>query len=287
VRHESHAVERPQPAVGALGNTRAVRRKQFTDYWPKDGRSEVFDSDIAREIGQKVDNGKKRFPLTIRVDESARSKEASDHQVFQKNQYDIVFLLSRARRHGYVVAIEEFEKKGKQEKRLYFGPSEGAHAGQREKTFRLEWGKSLIQFNPTLTTAKQIGAVTVRGWDRKSKKPIEETVKWENIKINRDLGDIAQEFNQREEIVTDKPVYTKGQAKEIATKILKDQAKELVKGSGSTIGLPDLRAGRRALIDGLGARFSGMYYITDTTHTINDSGYQTSFNARREEEPRT
>ena len=35
-------------------------------------------------------------------------------------------------------------------------------------------------------------------------------------------------------------------------------------------------------IDGLGARFNGTYFITDTTHTLNDSGYVTKFNARRE-----
>ena len=33
---------------------------------------------------------------------------------------------------------------------------------------------------------------------------------------------------------------------------------------------------------GLGARFSGTYFVTDSTHTINDSGYITKFNARRE-----
>src|SRR5262249_44573283 len=146
--------------------------------------------------------------------------------VLQNNQYDIVFLLSRARRHGYVVAVREESKNGKPEKYLYFGPSDGKRPGERDVTYLLEWGKSLIQFKPTLTTAKQVGSVTVRGWDRRAKKVIEETVKWTDLKINRDLGDIAQEFNQREEIVTDKPVHSQGQAKELATKILKDQLKE-------------------------------------------------------------
>jgi phage protein D len=36
-------------------------------------------------------------------------------------------------------------------------------------------------------------------------------------------------------------------------------------------------------IAGLGARFSGEYFITDTTHTISDAGYITKFNGRREE----
>ena len=68
-----------------------------------------------------------------------------------------------------------------------------------------------------------------------------------------------------------------------ARAILLERSKDLVKASGTCVGLPDLRAGQRVKIGGLGARFSGEYFITDTTHTINDSGYITKFNVRREE----
>jgi len=36
-------------------------------------------------------------------------------------------------------------------------------------------------------------------------------------------------------------------------------------------------------IEGLGVRFSGTSFATETTHTIGDSGYTTKFNARRED----
>lgn len=274
----------PTLAVRGLNVLHQLRRKQFTDFWPKDGKSEVCDSDIARDIGQKVDGGKKRFPLPIRINDEARKAEPPEHYVMQKNEYDIVFLLTRARRHGYVVFVEEFEQKGQKQKRLYFGPSEGKTPGERDVTYVLEWGKSLVQFKPTLTTANQIGSVTVRGWNRRTKKPIEKTVKRSQIGLNTDLGDIEQAFNQREEIITDKPVYNDEQAKALARDFLKNQLRNMVKGSGATVGLPDLRAGRKIFIDGFGDRFSGTYFVTDTTHTIGDSGYQTTFNARREEE---
>ena len=51
-------------------------------------------------------------------------------------------------------------------------------------------------------------------------------------------------------------------------------------GSGAVVGLPGLRAGTKVEIGGLGERFNANYYVTDTTHTIGASGYQTSFNAR-------
>ena len=274
----------PTLAVRGLNVLWQLRGKQHTDFWPKDGRSDVRDSDIARDIGEKVDGGQKRFPLPIRINDEARNAEPPEHYVMQNNQYDIVFLLTRARRHDYVVLVEEFEHNGQQQKRLYFGPSEGNVPEQRNVTYLLEWGKSLIQFKPTLTVANQIGSVTVRGWDRRRKRAIEATVKRKDIKINQDLSNFDPAFNQREEIVTARPVYNEAQAKALAGDILKNQLKDLVKGSGATIGLPDLRAGRKVFINGLGARFSGNYFVTDTTHTIGDNGYQTTFNARREEE---
>ena len=59
-------------------------------------------------------------------------------------------------------------------------------------------------------------------------------------------------------------------------------AKEMVKGNGSTIGLPNLRAGSRVDMDGMGERFSGSYFVTATTHAIGDGGYTTNFECRRE-----
>ena len=77
-------------------------------------------------------------------------------------------------------------------------------------------------------------------------------------------------------------MHSEKEAKQLAQAILKDRHKEMVKATGSTVGLPDLRAGRKVQIEGLGARFNGTYFITETTHTLNDSGYLTRFNARRE-----
>jgi phage protein D len=56
----------------------------------------------------------------------------------------------------------------------------------------------------------------------------------------------------------------------------------MVEASGSTVGLPELRAGRKVEIAGFGPRFTGEYFITETTHTIGSNGYTTTFKARRE-----
>ena len=49
--------------------------------------------------------------------------------------------------------------------------------------------------------------------------------------------------------------------------------------------LPELRAGTKVLIGGLGARLSGEYLVTKTTHGFSDRGYTVQFEARREHIP--
>jgi phage protein D len=101
--------------------------------------------------------------------------------------------------------------------------------------------------------------------------------------LNRDLVEQLEFSDAREEHVVDKPIFTQTEADELARAILLERSKDLVKASGTCVGLPDLRAGQRLKISGVGARFSGEYFITDTTHTINDSGYITRFSGRRED----
>ena len=154
-------------------------------------------------------------------------------------------------------------------------------------TFNLEYGKSLIQFQPNLTTANQVGKVTVHGWNATRKRKISETVTRDQIEIKnegkgRGQFDIENAFGDREEVITEPPVESKAEAKRVAKDTLRKIVKDMIKGSGSTLGLPELRAGSILMIDGLGERFSGRYYVTATTHTINDSGYVTQFECRLE-----
>jgi phage protein D len=167
---------------------------------------------------------------------------------------------------------------------LYFGPSQSS--GTRDVTFQLEWGKSLVEFHPTLTTANQVKSVTVHGWNRNTKQPITEAATLDDPRLNRnkDLFDLLKKCDPREEVVVNEPVFSTKQAKDRAFSILSDRQKEMVKASCTSVGLPDLRAGRKVVIKGVGARFSGTYFVTNTTHTIGNSGYTTKFNARREDD---
>jgi uncharacterized protein len=276
----------PTLNVRGLNILHKLRRKQFSYAWNDEKSSKIAKS--FETLPDPSDRTKKRFPLPVEIDPNSIEKEEKITYLAQNNQYDIDFLLALARRVGYVVFVKEEEREKKRvvkQRRLYFGPSD-AKQPDSPKTFELKWGISLMDFKPTLSTANQIKSVTVHGWNRSTKKPITGQASLDNpkLKLNRDLYKQLETCDAREERVVDEPVFTQKEADERARAILLERGKDLVKAGGTCVGLPELRAGRRVRIAGLGARFSGEYFITDTTHTISDGGYITKFNARREEQ---
>jgi phage protein D len=263
----------PTLAISGLNALHELRTKQEPQAYEK-----MTDSDIAQQIGS-------RLGVTIHTEQTASANEDTLEYLFQENEYPIVYLMKRAARIGYDLFVEEDGENGQAgESRIYFGPSTNV----QEVEYKLTYGRSLIEFQPDLTTVNQVGAVTLRSWDQKRKKKIVCTVRRGDIRT-RGVGasggqaDIDKSFERREEVVTDQPVESEAEGRRSAAERHERIAKEMIKGSGSTVGLPDLRAGSVVHIDGLGTRFSGRYFVTSTTHTIGDSGYTTKFQCRREE----
>lgn len=267
----------PVLRVRALNELHSLRRKQYSYAW-----SNMRDSDIARDLGTlehpKLKNPTvRRFPVEIEIDEEARGLETEIEHVVQRNQYDIDFLLERARRRGYVVYLTP-------EGKLHFGPSDS----QAEPVvYRLKWGQSLIEFSPKLTSANQIRAVVANYWDRRAKELREVRVDFstdpEIGRLNADLNSMLESCDPREEQLVDEPFDTQEEARTAARDILRSQRKAVVTAKGTTIGLPGLRAGARCRVENLGARIGGTYFIEETEHVLGDQGYVTRFTGRREE----
>jgi len=262
----------PTLVVGGLNLLHQFRKKQRS-YAYRD----LTDTGIARLIAKEVGAELKPAPKA--------ANEEKFPYLLQDNQYDIVFLMERARRIGYDLFVEEGGNKGKAAKPLlYFGPSENV----KKKTYELFYGKSLIEFSPELTTAKQVNEVVVRGWSTTKKQVIEGKATRADLET-KGLGkkggqdEIASAFNEKKEVVADRPIANEKEAKQLAINTLRSIANDMVKGNGSTLGLPDLRTGNVVVIGGLGSRFSGRYFVTGTTHSISHGGYTTQFECRREE----
>jgi uncharacterized protein len=263
-------------AVRALNVLHKLRRKKYDGHW-----HEETDSAIAESFRNKVDpklesDDKRRIPMDI---ETAPRDERSVFFVGQKDEYDIDFLWRRARLRSYVV---EIRKRANGEDFLYFGPS---NTRGNPVVYELAWGSGLVDLKVTLTTANQVKKVTVHGWDRARQRPIEVSVDWtdrELQQLNPSLSTVVMQCDPREDRIVTLPVFTRDEAQDKARSILLGSAQDLVKVQGTTIGLPLLRAGSQLQLSNIG-RVSGKYYVTETTHTFNQSGYTTKFSARRED----
>ena len=257
-------------AISGLNILHKFRTQQESRTYPN-----VTDSEIAEQIAQR---------LKIKIEAIKAPNEPKFNYLIQDNQYDVIFLMERARRAGYDIVVEERTNGGSTETVLVYRPSQTVH----HPTYKLTYGKSLIEFQPELTTANQVGKVTVRGWDNVRKEPIVHTATRADL-ATKGVGSkggqdaIDKSVESKAEIVATKPVESKAEAQKLAKEILEGIAKEMVKGTGSVPGLPDIRAGTVLEIDGLGDRFSGRYFVVGTTHAIGDSGYTTQFECRREE----
>lgn len=270
-----------RPSFPANGSsTLAISGQNLLHELRKGQRSHRYEgkreSRIAREVAD-------RLGVPIDTDPTAELAEVPLDDVVQENEEDLVFLSRRATRLGYEILVEENDDGSP---RLAFRPSE--HVKPAE--YRLGYigskkGRLLIEFQPTIATARQVERVCVRGWSATKKSKIEACVDRSSLggKYEGALrGSVDKEVKGRTLTITDVPVQDQAEAAQVARRRLTAAAKETVKARARAIGLPDLRAGSVVHIDGVGKRFSGRYFVTSTTHTLGGNGYTTSFECRME-----
>jgi uncharacterized protein len=266
-----------QPTLRVSGQNvlRKLLTKQRTAVF-KNMKSSAIARKVVSDHPPKLDG----FVLSLETG-SDESKEPEVEHVRQTNQFDVLFLLQLAHRNGYdLVLKQEGEKQF-----LYFGPSSSS---KDRPSYILKFGESLIDFQPTLSIAKQVKEVIVRAWDPDKKEAIiakatRDQLNTQSLKDTSKLKRIEGGVKERQEIVTDRPFHNKQEAERYALAMLERSAKGMVSGKGSTIGTNDLRAGSLVEMEGLGTTFDGSYYIASTTHTIGAGGYVTEFEARVEE----
>lgn len=195
--------------------------------------------------------------------------------VLQHNQTDLEFLQQRARQIGYEVVVEK--------KQLYFQPQQNT----KKETLTLSLDKNLLEFHPRSSMLTQVSQVEVRAWNQKEKKAI--TAKAASGQEVTKMGGATsgpqaskKAFGQASHVSVEYPVFTQAEADQIALGCFNDMALAYITGDGVCIGQADLRAGDVVKIEGLGKRFSGLYYVTATTHSYTPAqGYTTAFSVRR------
>ena len=221
------------------------------------------DSDIASQVA--ADAG-----LSTNVEDTSETLP----YVLQHNRSDLEFLRERAERIGYEVRV--------QAKQLTFR----ARKNDQQEALTLNRETDLLEFYPRMTTVNQIGGISVRGWDPKQKQTVVGQATASDIS-NKMGGanagpSVANWYGDTEASSVDHPVSTQGDADKIAGVILNTIALAHVSGDGICAGRTDLRAGLNVKIEGLGTRFSGIYYVRSTTHRYTPrAGYRTEFSVER------
>lgn len=224
---------------------------------------QMKDSDIARQIASGAG-------LRPQVKDTKVKLE----YVLQHNQTDLEFLQERARRIGYEVVVED--------KTLHF------RSPQHDKpaTLTLSLDSDIAEFFPRLTTMTQVGQMEVHGWDPKQKQAIVARAGRETSKMAGSVtGPQAAQraFGNTISAGVTQPVLSRSEADQMALGRFNEMALGYISAEGACQGgRPDLRAGTVVKIDGAGRRFSGLYYVTSTTHTITpEQGYRTAFTVKR------
>lgn len=221
------------------------------------------DSDIVSQIGGQ-------YGLQTQADDTSITH---DH-VYQHNQTDLEFLLTRARRLDFELLIES-------DKLLF-----RKRANDRTKTVTVQSGSTLKEFSARLSTMQQVGKVIVRGWNPSSKQEItataqpgDETTKMGASKLGASSTD--QAFPGAETIIVADPIFSDGEALQIAKGKFNNMTMDFITAEGVAIGDTNIRAGAVIEVTAAGKRFSGLYYVDSAIHSVDKKGYTIRFTARR------
>ena len=191
------------------------------------------------------------------------------HQEIQQVGSDMSFLMERARLNFFRTYVSW--------DRLYFQLPR-----PQTEAYILEWGKNLSSYTPRISSASLAGQQVVRGYNEQLAQTIvgfavAADFNPENLleKLGSAGLDLLQSLGRR--LILDQPVTSQIDALQLARAVIQDILEGLYEGSGSCIGLPDLRASHFITIQGVSKRFSGTYKLRRVTHTIDDGGYRTDF----------
>lgn len=237
---------------------------QFTRIRRQRSFENMRDSEVVETIA-----GEAKHKLDTQIE---RTETVHPH-IVQDRQTDHDFIKSLAERNFFEFLVKE--------RTLYFQRTRR----NRSAITSLEYGSSLLSFNPELNTANQASEVTVRGWNPRTKEEIIGRARRGSEEAResdrRSGGDIVEGiYGTVEETVLDRPIFSQQEADNLASSILNRLSEGLITGRAECIGIPDIRARENIELAGLGNTFSKKYYIERTTHTFGGSGYTTTFNVK-------
>lgn len=238
---------------------RATRLKPFED---------KTDSEIARELAD-----------VLHLKPDVEDTQVKHKLVSCEGATFAAILLERAKRLNFEVAVK-FDS-------LVF--RQPTYLTDRNPQLTLAWGRDLRSFTPTVSNRRMATRVDVRNTQTGRGGPKEALTGSATasqippvLGAKSGLAIAGKQFPSHKVLMTEQRLGSQAEATNVPRAELQRQALEYVTARGACIGRPDLAARKVVRLEGLGRRFSGSYYVTSTTHTIDASGYRTEFDAKRD-----
>ncbi|SDD33955.1 VgrG-related protein [Actinokineospora iranica] len=201
-------------------------------------------------------------------------------QLTQAGVSDWEFLRSLAQEHGAIVRVDG---KG----RIEFSKPEPAATAPPPGTpslrnpFVLEYGRNLMSLRASLTSADQVGAVEVRGWDVATKKAlvaVEPAVTSTTVAPGLPAAKVGAVFGARARmLVADAPYGTQAETAAAARSLASAVSAGFGEIEAVVEGNPLLRAGVPVALGNAGPAFSGKYTASAVRHVLEPGGgYRTT-----------
>ncbi|MEX1020443.1 MAG: contractile injection system protein, VgrG/Pvc8 family [Litorilinea sp.] len=200
--------------------------------------------------------------------------------IAQLNQSDLAFIRERARRLAAEVWIEAGT--------LYV-QSRSRRREQDDADLMLQFGRGLLEFSVAADTANQYTQVLVSGWDVQTKDTLAHEA-GESTLANELNGDesgtsiVNGAFGARMDRIAQQVPLSSDEAQHLAEAVFRAQARRFVVGTGQARGDARIRVGRSIRLQGLGAMFTGTYYVIEVRHLFDrqpGGGYTTEFVVER------
>jgi phage protein D len=254
----------PQLTLSGYDNSYCLTKGTRSKNWEN-----KKDSDVVREIAND-------YNLTPKVDDT----QAVQPKIERSQESAAQFITKLANRNGFEFFVVR--------KELVFRKP----ANDEKGVIELAWGRGLVSFSPEINLSEQVTQVEVYGWNIQTKSPIVGKARKGDEPgrdPSRDSGksrSSGAEYLQKvcrdseATLRVREPVFSQQEADQRARAILKRRAEGFVGGRGESIGIPDIRANVNVSLKGLGDFFDTTLYVHQATHTVDTSGYRTTFEVK-------
>lgn len=200
----------------------------------------------------------------------------------QESESDYDFLKRIAKANGWELYIDQTQSPQGYVLRFQFLIQDYA------PSVTLQWGQSLMEFTPRFTTVGQIAGVAVRIWVAAIMTELVVTLGYDydraafTLQVYPSMPDLAAVLgSDASQYLTVEPTAPSLTPQKLVSELLPRLNNRLT-GQGSCVGNLAIRPGKIINLVGLGDQFGGLYRITSATHTLDQSGYRTSFEVRKE-----